>query len=470
MLHLRLTTALALVTLAACDEGPVIEARPQTVAFAAAPAPALNQAEATVSATASSGLPVRYSVLTADGCAVGEATGVVTATGTGTCTVAADQPGDTRYAPAPRVTQDVAFMFEDVLEFGAAPAMAVHDLATLTAVASTGDHVAYASATPAICAVEAGTGVVSALAAGDCTVTAAAGELHASRTFTVAAAPAPSAPGAPAILSASAGDGPGKAVVRIGAVHAGGRPITGYAVTSMPAGASGAGAGTPIAVTCPGSCAGYRFVATATNDQGTGPDSAAANLVTPYRVLAVFREPDTQPNDSIFIGTYTFDATDGVVSGLRGRLSESMTGGRTPYPDDTMTWLRLDHQLSVVPVTLDGAAGWLVTTFRHPTTDTLSSDPRLGGTDGWTPGTGTGLYSGYPGANPANAYARVFVNAADPSAAPTQAQLDHLAYADCAPGGMMGASCMTGTSLAGYGTIGTMGGYPESQTTERDDR
>jgi hypothetical protein len=147
-----------------------------------------------------------------------------------------------------------------------------------------------------------------------------------------------------------------------------------------------------------------------------------------------------------------------------------MTGGRTPYPDDTMTWLRLDHPLSAVPVTLDGAAGWLVTAFRLPTTDTLSADPKFGGTDGWSPGTGTGLHFGYPGPNPGNAYARIFVNAADPAATPTPAQLDRLAYADCAPGGMMGASCMTGTAEAGYGTVGTMGGHPASQTTERDDR
>jgi len=30
---------------------------------------------------------------------------------------------------------------------------------------------------------------------------------------------------------------------------------------------------------------------------------------------------------------------------------------------------------------------------------------------------------------------------------------------------MMGATCMTGTTEAGYGTVGTMGGYPASQVT-----
>jgi len=185
-------------------------------------------------------------------------------------------------------------------------------------------------------------------------------------------------------------------------------------------------------------------------------------------VVALFREPDTQPNDSIFIGTFSLDSSAGLVSGLAGRLSESMTGGPTGYPNDTMTWIPLDHQLSAVAISLDGAEGWLVTAFRLGTTGTLSQDPRFAGTDGWEPGSGMGLYFGYPGANPGNAYARVFVNTADPTASPTQSQLDRIAYADCTPSGMMGASCMTGTSVAGYGTVGTMGGYPASQSTTKD--
>jgi hypothetical protein len=49
----------------------------------------------------------------------------------------------------------------------------------------------------------------------------------------------------------------------------------------------------------------------------------------------------------------------------------------------------------------------------------------------------------------------------------TQAQIDKLAYTGCAPGGMMGASCMTRTRVADRGTIGTMSGYPVSQTTTK---
>jgi hypothetical protein len=270
----------------------------------------------------------------------------------------------------------------------------------------------------------------------------------------------------PTGVTATAGDTPNSVLVHIGATASGGSPLTGYAVASSPAGISASGATSPIAVVCPSSCAGYAFFVTAGNGVGTSPPSAPADIITGYKVVETFFEPDTQPNNSMFVGSFTFNATNGTVTNLRGRLSESMTGGSTPYPDDTMIWLPLDHQLSSVPVTLGGADGLLVTSFLLTTTDTLTNNPAFGGTDGWSPGTGFGLYYGFPtpGANPGNAYARIFVNTADPTAPLTQAQIDKLAYADCAPGGMMGATCMTGTTVAGYGTVGTMSGYPVSQT------
>ena len=460
----------ALVTVASggCEgEGPAIQARPQTILFAAAPAPALNQRSATVSATASSGLPVRYSSATPSVCSVDGGSGIVTAVASGTCTIAADQPGDTRYAPAPRVSQDVTFVLGDTLTFTASPSLSLYDLGTVVAVDAFGLPVRYASSTPSICSVEAGTGLVTALSTGDCGVVASAAALQATRTVTISAPSATAAPGAPSGVAAAAGDAPNTVVVRIGALASGGSPITGFAVSSTPPGISGTGAALPITVTCPSSCAGYRFSVTATNAVGTGPASAEADIVTAYDVIATFYEPDTQPNNSMFVGSFTCDATSGVVSGLRGRLSESMTGGATPYPDDAMSWLSLEHQLSSVPVTLGGVSGLLVTTFLLDTTGTLSPNPTYGGTDGWAPGSGMGLHYGYPGPNPGNAYARIFVNTADPTAALAQAQIDELAYADCAPRGMMGASCMTGTTLAGYGTVGTMGGYPLSQLTTK---
>jgi len=422
----------------------------------------------TVSATASSGLPVRYASLTPLVCSVDAASGLVVAMVTGTCTASANQSGNATYAAASQVTQDIAFTFRGTIRFGPAPAMSVYDLATVTATESSGLPVAFSGSTPLVCTVDASNGLVDARSEGDCTVVATAGVAQASLTFSVTAPSGPVAPGAPSGAVASAGDTPGTALVRIGAVQAGGSPLTGFSVASVPAGLSATGAALPVTVNCQSACSGYRFVVTATNGVGTGPASSPGDMVTRYRVVATFREPDTQPNDSIFVGTYAFNASSGVVSALHGQLSEAMTGGPVPYPDDSMTWLSLEHQLSAVPVALDGADGWLVATFRLPTTDTLSNDPRFGGTDGWAPGSGMGLHFGFPGTNPGNAYALVFVNGTDPMVPPTQGQIDRMAYADCAPGGMMGATCMTGTSVAGYGTVGTMGGYPVSQVTTRD--
>ena len=462
-----LTTLVAVASGGCEGEGPAIEARPQTILFATAPAPALNQRTATVSATASSGLPVRYGSLTPSICSVDGGSGIVTAAASGTCTIAADQPGDTRYAPAPRVSQDVAFVLGDTLTFTAAPSLSLYDLATVAAIDAFGLPVWYASSTPSVCSVDGATGLVSALSTGDCTIVASAGALQATHTVNVSAPSGTTAPGTPTGLAATAGDAPNTVTVRIGGLASGGSPITGYAVSSSPPGVTATGAALPITATCPSSCSGYRLSVTAANAVGTSPASAETDIVTGYDVVATFYEPDTQPNNSMFVGSFTYDATTGVASNLRGRLSESMTGGSTPYPDDTMSWLSLEHQLSSVPVSLGGASGLLVTTFLLETTDTLSPKPIYGGADGWAPGSGMGLHYGYPDSNPGNAYVRIFVNTADPTAALAQAQIDKLAYADCAPRGMMGASCMTGTTVAGYGTVGTMGGYPLSQVTTK---
>jgi hypothetical protein len=181
-------------------------------------------------------------------------------------------------------------------------------------------------------------------------------------------------------------------------------------------------------------------------EAGTGPT---------FRVTATFTEPMTKPNDSIFTGTFTFDAQTKTVTGLTGTLTQSMTKVNGAY-GGPMTTVALTHQLSSVPVSLDGADGLLVTTFALATTDTFT-----GG--GFAPG-GTqyfGLNEGTP--NNHNAYVTIFVNTADPTAVLTQGQLDKLAYADCTDGGMMMKTCMTGTTVAGYGRKGTMAGYPSAQ-------
>lgn len=270
-------------------------------------------------------------------------------------------------------------------------------------------------------------------------------------------------PDVPTGVTATAGATPSTVTIHFIEPNNGSSPITGYTVVSTPAGISATGLASPLTVTCPSTCAGFSFAVFASNLSGDGVKSVSTDVITIYDIVTTFLEPDTAPRNSIFTGSFEFNLTTGTVSNLQGFLSESMTGDSNSSPASNygMTWLSLNHQLSSL---YDATLGGLrVTTFFLPDTFTLSNNPAFGGTNGWEPGTGSGLYYGFPGPNPGNAYARIFVNRADPTTVLSQAQIDTLAYADCSPGGMMGATCMTGTTMAGYGTLGSMHGYPLSQ-------
>jgi len=126
----------------------------------------------TLSATASSGLPVTFSSLTTTICTVSGST--VTGVAPGTCTIAADQAGDSSWNPAPEVTQNVtvtaAGATPQTITFGAAPALTVGGTAPVSATASSGLPVTFSSLTTTICTVSGFT--VTGVAAGTCTVAA----------------------------------------------------------------------------------------------------------------------------------------------------------------------------------------------------------------------------------------------------------------------------------------------------------
>jgi len=259
-----------------------------------------------------------------------------------------------------------------------------------------------------------------------------------------------SAPGAPTGVTVAAGTPAGTASVSFTPPDSdGGSAITGYTVTATPGGITATGTTSPITLTGLTPQTAYTYSVVATNSAGNSA-LATTGLLNFYTVVETFHEPMTQPNNTIFTGTFTFDSTNKTVSNLMGLLTESMT------MMGPMTTVPLNNQLSSVPVTLGGVDGLLVTTFALTTTNTFD-----GG--GFAPG-GTqyyGLTAGLP--NNHNAYAMIFVNTTDPTTALIQAQIDKLAYADCTAGGMMGTTCMTGTTMAGYGKMGTMMGEPVSQ-------
>lgn len=194
-----------------------------------------------------------------------------------------------------------------------------------------------------------------------------------------------------------------------------------------------------------------------------------------YNVTTIWFEPQTQPRNTLFMGSFDYDSSTKTVSNLKGQLSESMTDTNgLPIDADHMVWLNLTHPLvSWYDATLGGT---FAATFKNGNTLTFSNR-EAGATDFWSPEVGVaneGVYYGNPvkASNPGNAYALIFVPD-NPLAALTSAQLSKLAYADCTPtapggmrqgGGMMGSTCMTGWSLAGHGAEGTMGGEPFSQS------
>jgi hypothetical protein len=77
----------------------------QTITFGAAPTVVVG-GSGTLSATASSGLPVTFSSTTPAICSVAGST--VTGLAVGPCIVAANQPGNANYSPAPQVTQTIS--------------------------------------------------------------------------------------------------------------------------------------------------------------------------------------------------------------------------------------------------------------------------------------------------------------------------------------------------------------------------
>ncbi|MEX8505852.1 hypothetical protein [Leptothrix ochracea] len=443
-------------------DGTALDAVPQSIAFQQ-PTPTLQLgSNATLTASASSGLPVSYTSLTPAICSVGGDSGVITALTLGTCQIIANQDGNSHYAPAPvtKLTLVVQVNRAQTISFSPSPSLSVYGSATVAASASSGLAVSFNTTTPLICQVNAQTGLVTALTTGSCVIVASqpGDALHdaatpISTTLSIGGTGTLGVPSAPQGVSATLGSTDDTVIVSYtGLSDAGGSPITAYTVASVPAGLSASAASGPITVTCPLSCAGYAFSLSARNASGDGSASATAEVITTFDVRARFFEPDTQPNDSIFVGTFTLNSTTRAVSGLAGTLSESMTGsanGSTP-----MTVIALPHQLSSVS---DGAGGLLVSTFALNTVDTFSPS---GFAD-----TTNGIYHGFPAvwnAATANSFVTLDIDPNRPTQSLNASQVSRLAYGDCAQGGMMGAACMTGTASGG-----TMGGYPVEQVVTR---
>ena len=152
--------------------GPAV----QTITFGQPPDATVG-APVTLSASASSGLPVSFSSGTTPVCTVAGST--VTTVAAGPCTITASQGGNSRYAAAPDVSR--SFQVNPVhtgpavqtITFGQPPDATVGAPVTLSASASSGLPVSFSSGTTPVCTVAGST--VTTVAAGPCTITASQG-------------------------------------------------------------------------------------------------------------------------------------------------------------------------------------------------------------------------------------------------------------------------------------------------------
>ena len=158
--------------LAATQVTETVNATPasQTITFTTnAPASAANNSNFTVAASASSGLAVSYS--SAGVCSNSGATYTMTS-GTGTCSVIANQAGNSNYAAAPQVTETVnaAPTGQTITFTTSAPASAAYNSSfTVVATASSGLAVVFTSAgacsnSGATYTMTSGTGMCSVIA------------------------------------------------------------------------------------------------------------------------------------------------------------------------------------------------------------------------------------------------------------------------------------------------------------------
>jgi hypothetical protein len=140
----------------------------QTINFGSAPSVNVT-GTGTVSATTTSRLTVTYTSATSSVCTISGPR--VTGKKVGTCTINANQPGNSRYNAAPQVTQKLTIAkANQTISFGLAPRVKVNSTGTVSATATSGLAVTYTSATTSVCTVSGTT--VTGISAGSCKILA----------------------------------------------------------------------------------------------------------------------------------------------------------------------------------------------------------------------------------------------------------------------------------------------------------
>ena len=149
------------------------------------------------------------------------------------------------------------------------------------------------------------------------------------------------APLAPTIGTATAGNA--SASVAFTAPNNTGRPaITGYTATSSPGGLTGTGASSPITVSGLANGTPYTFTVTATNDEGTGPPSAASNSVTPSSgnvAPSIITQPSSTSVTAPTAGVFTAAASGTPTPTVQWQRNPGGTGSWANVSGATSTTL-----------------------------------------------------------------------------------------------------------------------------------
>jgi len=141
----------------------------QTISFGAPPTMSVGDT-GTVSASATSGLPVSFSSITNSVCTISGT--IVTGLAAGTCTIVANQAGNIDYNAAPQMSQTFAISkATQTIILGAAPSVIVGGTGTVSATGgASGNPVVYTSLTTSVCTISGTT--VTGVTSGTCRIAA----------------------------------------------------------------------------------------------------------------------------------------------------------------------------------------------------------------------------------------------------------------------------------------------------------
>ena len=208
--------------------------------------------------------------------------------------------------------------------------------------------------------------------AADLQVKVTAADIWGNAVTVVSGGAAPTGPGAPTGVTATAGDG--EATVSFSPPASdGGSAITSYTVTASPGGRAAIGAASPLTVGGLTNGTSYTFTVTATNTVGTGPASALSNAVTPATLPGAPTGVTATAGDGEATVSFSPPASDGG-SPITSYTVTASPGGRAAIG-------------AASPLTVGGLTNETSYTFTVTATNTVGTGPASALSNAVTPTT-----------------------------------------------------------------------------------